>query len=198
LANNFSSYTTPIPKVDLEIIKTADKTSVRLQEELTYNFIYRNLGPDIATNVVMSDLLPAGFQFISASQNGLPITVQLSDGGSGRTLILFQLGAIQPGFEGTLSIRTKIINPSAGQIENQVTIQSREVDPEISNNRSSAFVEVIIPGQGPSYNKYVVRTGGEFYSGLAMLILALVSGVYLLSFQPNKTSDKNQTTNGKN
>jgi len=197
LANNFSSLTTPIPKVDLEIIKTVDKTSVRLQEELTYNFIYRNLGPDIATNVVMSDLLPAGFQFISASQNGLPITVQLSDGGNGRTLIQYQLGALQPGFEGTLSVRTKIINPSAGQIENVVTIQSREVDPEVSNNRSSAFVEVIIPGQGPNYNKYVVRTGGEFYSALTMLILALVSGVYLLSFQPNKSRGDAHVAKGK-
>ena len=182
-ANNQSTFTVPIPKVDLEIIKTVDKTSVKLQEELTYGFTYRNLGPDIATQVLMSDLLPSGFQFISAYQGSTPITVQLSDGGNGRTLIQYQLGDLQPGFEGTLQVKTKIINPTAGQIENQVTIQSREVDPEISNNRSSAFVTVVIPGQETTFNKLVVRTGGEIFPSIMVTIGSIALGILVLSFQ---------------
>ena len=51
---------------DLTVTKTGDETA-RVGGTITYNLTVSNGGPDSATNVVLSDPIPANTTFVSAS-----------------------------------------------------------------------------------------------------------------------------------
>ncbi len=54
------------PTADLKITKTAPATA-NAHQQFTYTMLVENLGPSEATNVVISDPLPAGLNFISSA-----------------------------------------------------------------------------------------------------------------------------------
>jgi uncharacterized repeat protein (TIGR01451 family) len=55
----------PAPVSDLSIVKTVDKTAVLAGDDLTYTIVAKNDGPDAASNVSVSDAVPANTTFIS-------------------------------------------------------------------------------------------------------------------------------------
>jgi uncharacterized repeat protein (TIGR01451 family) len=55
-----------LPQADVAVFKTGPTSGVA-GSNLTYTVTVTNNGPSTATNVVVSDLLPAGFTFVSAS-----------------------------------------------------------------------------------------------------------------------------------
>jgi uncharacterized repeat protein (TIGR01451 family)/CSLREA domain-containing protein len=52
---------------DLELIKTADRTTLNEGDPLTYTLTLKNNGPDLATNINVQDLLPAEFVYEKAT-----------------------------------------------------------------------------------------------------------------------------------
>lgn len=54
-------------KADLEIIKTVNDNEPENGQEITYSITLKNKGKDAASNVEISDLLPGGLLFVSAS-----------------------------------------------------------------------------------------------------------------------------------
>ena len=66
-ANNTSSDTTTIVSADLAVTKTVAPTVVSELSPITYTLTIRNNGPSEATNVVLSDTLPSGLTFLSAT-----------------------------------------------------------------------------------------------------------------------------------
>jgi uncharacterized repeat protein (TIGR01451 family) len=52
---------------DLEVVKSADPSPLVPGEGVTYSLKVTNHGPDTATNVKVTDALPAGVSFASAS-----------------------------------------------------------------------------------------------------------------------------------
>jgi uncharacterized repeat protein (TIGR01451 family)/CSLREA domain-containing protein len=58
---------TPTPSADLSISKTDSEDPITEGNNLTYTITATNNGPDTASNVVVSDPLPAGVTFVSAS-----------------------------------------------------------------------------------------------------------------------------------
>ncbi|HXI69439.1 MAG TPA: Ig-like domain-containing protein [Verrucomicrobiae bacterium] len=54
-----------LPTADIAILKTGPTNGVA-GSNMTYTITVTNLGPSTATNVVVNDLLPAGFTFVSA------------------------------------------------------------------------------------------------------------------------------------
>ena len=65
---------TALPTVDIAVFKTGPASGVA-GSNLTYTITVTNLGPSAATNIVVSDLLPAGFTFVSA----VPSTATVSN-----------------------------------------------------------------------------------------------------------------------
>ncbi|WP_299064062.1 DUF11 domain-containing protein [uncultured Polaribacter sp.] len=59
------SFTLVSKKIDLSLIKTVDKSIVKLNENVVFTLILSNQGPDTATGVQVKDLLPAGLEFVS-------------------------------------------------------------------------------------------------------------------------------------
>jgi uncharacterized repeat protein (TIGR01451 family) len=52
---------------DLELTKTVDDASPNVGQNITFTITVDNLGPDQATNVEVTDLLPAGLTFVSSN-----------------------------------------------------------------------------------------------------------------------------------
>ena len=83
---NFDNF----ESADLSVLKTVDNQSPNVGDNVTYTLTVSNGGPDGATNVALTDTLPAGLTFVSSSatqgaySNGTGIwTVgSLSSGGS--------------------------------------------------------------------------------------------------------------------
>src|SRR5262249_35915098 len=66
-ANNSASDTdTLTPRADLQIAKTVSNATPNVGDTIGFTITLSNLGPSLATNVEVTDLLPSGLAFISA------------------------------------------------------------------------------------------------------------------------------------
>jgi len=116
---------------DLTIVKSAPP-SATVGFGLTYSITVTNNGPISATNVVVSDTLPAGTTFTSAT------TSQGSC--SGTSTVTCSLGTIANGANATISITVN--TTTSGTITNTATVSASEHDPVPSDNSSSASTAV--------------------------------------------------------
>ncbi len=67
--NNQSSVTVDPPIIDLELSKTLDATRPNVGDPIAYTVTLRNSGNDVATNVTVRDVLPAGLTFVSSTES---------------------------------------------------------------------------------------------------------------------------------
>jgi uncharacterized repeat protein (TIGR01451 family) len=113
---------------DLSITKTASPNPGQVGASLSYRITATNNGPAVATNVQVTDTLPAGIAFVSAT------TTQGSCNGTGP--VNCALGTLAVG---SSAIVTIVVTPSAaGQITNTATVSGSESDFDSSNNSASA------------------------------------------------------------
>ncbi|MGL4669595.1 MAG: DUF7507 domain-containing protein, partial [Methanobacteriaceae archaeon] len=125
---------------DLVVVKTVDNGNPVNGAIINYTVIASNAGPDTAINVFLSDVLPAGLQFISAS---------VSVGTFNATTGLWTIGNMDKDAVAILTIMVKVV--SAGNISNVAIISSDTYDPNTTNNvvnliitaNKSADLEVI-------------------------------------------------------
>lgn len=105
-----SKKTAPV----LTISKDDGQGDVSLGQNLTYDIVVKNTGDGAATNVVVSDPLPAGLDFVSGSG---PSGVTVSAAGRSVTA---EVGTLDPGQSVTLKVNAKV-NQSAppGALTNQ-------------------------------------------------------------------------------
>jgi uncharacterized repeat protein (TIGR01451 family) len=141
-ANNSASDTdtvTPVPttSADLSITKTDSPDPVNAGAPLTYTLTVNNSGPDSAINLTVTDTLPAGETFVSASgsgwvctQSGGTVTCTDPTLASGATTVI------------TINV-TAPDNP--GTVVNQATVTSDTNDPNSSNNTATASTTVVAP-----------------------------------------------------
>src|SRR5262249_30079632 len=81
-------------------------------DTITYTVTLANSGPDPATNVTVTDLLPAGLSFVSATP---------SQGTYSSTTGLWAVGTVAPGTPQTLLIRAQVAIPDAQFNDDTVT-----------------------------------------------------------------------------
>ena len=100
---------------------------------LTYTLTVTNLGPASASSVTLTDTLPAGVDFVSAS----PGCVNL--GGT----VVCSVGTLS---SGSASNFTVVVTPTAGGlITNMLTVTSPTFDPEPANNVATIVTTVDAP-----------------------------------------------------
>ena len=123
-------------EADLALTKTADRTTVKIGQNITFTITVTNLGPAVATNVYFGDSLPDPLNFVSASCTKGPT--------SGGACAVDSLGV---GESATITlVATPISNPA--QSERRFTntafiAQVDQFDPNTSNNTASLNLHIV-------------------------------------------------------
>jgi large repetitive protein len=159
--NNNSSSVTIITsnEADLGIVKTADRERASVGTEILFYITITNNGPDIAKDVILIDLLPDGFDYVSHKGPGdyNPFTGE------------WIIGELANQLTVNLEISTRI--RANGDYTNIAEVTSGEYDPIPANNVDSQTIvvdrELVIPeGFSPGddgFNDLFVIYGLEQY-----------------------------------
>jgi uncharacterized repeat protein (TIGR01451 family) len=126
-ANNVASATeTPQQFADLALAKTVGNPFPNVGDAITYTVTLTNNGPGVATGVVVTDLLPAGLTFLSASPSQ-----GTYDSGTGAWMV----GTVASSSSATLLLVARVVSPAAQTNTASVT-HADQVDPDTSNNQA--------------------------------------------------------------
>jgi uncharacterized repeat protein (TIGR01451 family) len=131
--NNASAVTTVNPaSADLSVTMNDFPDPVEVGANLSYSATVTNNGPSPATGVTLTDPLPAGVTFGSATP---------SQGScSGTITVTCNLGSLANGANAAVTI---VVTPSAaGALTNTVTVTGGQSDPTPGNNSASAMTTV--------------------------------------------------------
>jgi uncharacterized repeat protein (TIGR01451 family) len=136
--NTDSENTTVTPSADLSISKSGIPDPVYAGNSLLYRITIRNNGPDIATNVVLTDTLPTNVEWQSTT----------SDQGScqGTELIACQLGDVPPyggNPDNLVTIFILVDTITGAPLTNTASISSDIVDLNLGNNQVEESTLVI-------------------------------------------------------
>ena len=112
---------------DVRIVKSASTLSPNFGSSITFTLVASNLGPDTATNVNVTDLLPSGYTFSSATP---------SIGTYNSVTGLWNVGSLLNGGSANISI-VATVNAS-GNYSNSASISSNQIDPTPANNTSTS------------------------------------------------------------
>jgi len=134
---NSSSTSPGIPatsSTDLSITKTTTATQATTGSVINYTLTATNGGPSPATNVVVTDVLPAGLQFVSATPSQGSCT--------GTTNVTCNLGTLANGASATVAL-SAMVTATSGTIANTASVSASGSDPGSGNNSSSAPALVV-------------------------------------------------------
>jgi uncharacterized repeat protein (TIGR01451 family) len=131
--NNQSCVTLQVQGVgnpmDLALVKLLDG-QIRVEQEATYVLRVTNVGGRPTTGpIVVSDPLPAGLRFVSASGPGWSCSAE------GQNVTCRAAGPIQPGQTSTILLRVRVAAPAGTQITNCATVETAG-DANPANNRA--------------------------------------------------------------
>jgi uncharacterized repeat protein (TIGR01451 family) len=132
--NTDSEYTLVADEADLSLIKTAAPDTVYSGEAITYTLSVSNAGPDAASTVTVTDDLPNGVTYQSASGDGW--TCGESGGTVNCTRASLAVGAAP-------DITISVLAPATGGvIVNAATAAGTSYDPITADNSDTAEVTV--------------------------------------------------------
>jgi uncharacterized repeat protein (TIGR01451 family) len=151
------------PPVDLSITKTTASASVTSGNPISYTLAVSNLSVSPATAVSVSDTLPVGAGFISASGTGW--TCGIASNVVTCTLPTLNTGSATPI---TLSITAPIAG-SPSTLANTASVSSAASDPNPANNSSTSTVPLLAGTQIPAM------------SGLLLALLAAMLGLIAIA-----------------
>lgn len=127
----FAPARLPTHQADVSITKDAPAT-VTEGGNLTYTLTVTNAGPGSASNVTVTDTLPSGETFVSASPD-------CSASGSTVTCTIASLAS---GGSATETITASVATGTAGPLVNTASVTADEPDPDTSNNSATASTTV--------------------------------------------------------
>jgi uncharacterized repeat protein (TIGR01451 family) len=123
---------------DLSVANTDDPDPVAVGAPLTYTLVVTDNGPGLALGVTLTDTLPAGTTFVSASA-----TQGTCDEAGGT--VTCDVGTLAGGASTTVSIR--LMAPSSpGTISNTATVSCTSLDPNPANNTATQDTTVLPDG----------------------------------------------------
>jgi uncharacterized repeat protein (TIGR01451 family) len=119
---------------DLSVAKTASPNPVFPGQQLTYTVTVHNAGPDPAAGVRLTDTLPAGVQFGSATPT--------QGSCSGTSTVTCQLGTVAASADATLTIVVTPTTAALGTIVNSAAVTTDTLDPNPANNAATVSTTV--------------------------------------------------------
>src|SRR5262249_45799368 len=109
------------------ITKSVSSAAPNVGDTITFTVTLTDLGPNSATNVQVSDLLPAGLTFVSATP---------SRGTYNSTTGVWTVGTVTTAAAQTLSIQARVVSPAA-QTNVAAVSRADQFDPNSANNTAS-------------------------------------------------------------
>jgi len=141
--NNDSGIIKVSPASDLAIVKQVNVSQANFNDLVRWKLSVSNNGPDVATGVVVTDILPEGFIYVdSILEKG-----SYSDG-------VINIGRLAVGERVILEIICKVEN--TGRFVNIANVTGNEFDYDLSNNRANASVLI-----NPACDMEVEKTVNE-------------------------------------
>jgi large repetitive protein len=138
------------PAADLAVVKTGPET-VPAGGEITYGLHVENKGPSDATGVKVTDPLPAGTQFVSASEGCAAVG----------TTVTCEVGELKVGESRDYKVTIKAPLALAGQsIVNTATVKGEQADPVSENDQST-----VTTNEGPAADLAITKTMGKAEAG---------------------------------
>jgi uncharacterized repeat protein (TIGR01451 family) len=134
-ANNTATTQTTVTGVaDLGVTVSGLPNPALLGNKLTYTVTVTNTGPSAASGVALSDTLPAGVTFVSATPSQGTATQSAGK-------VTGNLGSIASGASATVTI---VVTPTAiGSVTDSATVTANEADPNPSNNAANQTIQVV-------------------------------------------------------
>jgi uncharacterized repeat protein (TIGR01451 family) len=148
MSNNTDTLSTDVTaSADLSIVKTGPATVVA-GGAVSYSLAVANAGPSSATELTVTDVLPSGVTFVSASGSGWTCTHVAS------TTVTCTLPALAAKASG--AVITVVVTAPAGaaSITNNVSVASATADPDSADNSDSVTTDVTA-----SANLAITKTG---------------------------------------
>lgn len=137
ISNNTASVNFIVPNCDLMISKLVDNSTPDVGAIITYTIAVSNVGPNAATGVLVTDMLPASTALISyTTSNG---SYDVPSG-------IWSFTNLNPGLSEELTITASVETAAAGStVTSAVSISAiDQADPDYSNN--SANADITVPG----------------------------------------------------
>lgn len=135
---DFNINIIPPPLPDLEIAKTVNNSNPVIGETITYTLSVTNPGEFKATGIRVTDQLPSGVTFVSATA---------SQGSFNASSGIWNIGTLAEGDTTTvtLSINATVNSGTLGNtiINNASITALNETDPELNNNSASVGITVV-------------------------------------------------------
>ncbi len=131
----------PSGSTDLRITKTDSPDPVGVGSTLTYTIQVQNLGPEAATGVTVTDKLPKGVDFLSATAT----SGQCARKGTKVTCDLGGLGAPTIDYGSSPTVTVSVIPRQVGTISNTASVKGGQKDPVASNNKATATTLIVGP-----------------------------------------------------
>ena len=190
--NSARAETTVLAAADLSLTKSAAPDPVPAGAQVTYTLAVQNAGPQAATGVTVTDDLPAGVTFDSAT----PTQGSCAEAGGE---VACALGTVASGDAASVELKVTAVDP--GAITNEAGVTSDIADPRPADNRASAATTVdpvadlsvtssdapdpVPPGELLTYT-LEVRNGGTHAATAVQLVDDLPAEVAFESATPSQ------------
>lgn len=145
---------------DVRITKSVSGARFSAGSEVTYTIVATNNGPAVATNVVVTDILPAGTTFVSATPT--------QGSCSGTTTVTCNAGILLSG--GNVTITLVVQLPFVlGSVSNTATVTSDNADSNPTNNSATAALDVT--SEIPSLSPLALALLAMALGGVSLLVM---------------------------
>ena len=131
------------PVAELQISMSDAPDPVALSQAITYSIFLTNRGPNVGSNIVVSDVLPPSLQFVSAQTTHGACT---NDGNA----VGCAIAEFAPGERAVVTIVATANN--VGSVANTATVVGQPVDPNFLNNTATVGT-LVVPAADISVTK---------------------------------------------
>ena len=141
------------PTADLSVVGTVMPDIAIVGKPLTYTFTVTNKGPNAATDVKLSDTIPAGVRFVSVKSS-----LGTDDFVGG--LVTSSIGSLGAGATATVTI---VVTPSVmGTITDTASVGADQADPHSADNQVTVLVATTLDMPINVFSSLVKTTKGPY------------------------------------